>query len=120
MCCLFLQVTQFLRLARDCQIIDGVPTELSGSITKQGRRGQRNVKSKSPLVLEEEKKKRRLGPAVVNLAFASVLRRRFRAPTVRGKKNQKAVGRVDMSVWTKNGLLGGKTCLYWRETERKA
>lgn len=79
---LILQVTQFLRLARDCAIIDGVPTELTGGITRKGHRGQRNANSRSSLVLE--KKKRLLGPAVVNLAFASVLQRRFRALSVRG------------------------------------
>ncbi|CAM9374159.1 unnamed protein product [Ascophyllum nodosum] len=55
-----LSVTQFLRLARDCKIIDeGQGVAASGSKLTGGS-------------------SRRVGPVAVNLAFASVLQRRYR------------------------------------------
>ena len=53
-------MTQFLRLARDCKIIDeGQGVAASGSKLTGGS-------------------SRRVGPVAVNLAFASVLQRRYR------------------------------------------
>lgn len=67
--CCVLKVTQFLRLARDCQIVDEGGTASHGS-----RQGQ--CPSSEALRQNQRHCERRIGQAAVNLAFASVIQGR--------------------------------------------
>lgn len=58
------KVTQFLRLARDCQIVGGGRANIQGRSLAGGDFGP------------EQQGERRLGQAAVNLAFASVIQGR--------------------------------------------
>lgn len=75
------QVTQFLRLARDCQIVDDCQIVNEGQGCASMDRG---LPGRSPGSAARRPKrfvKRSLGQATVNLAFASVVQRRTKVPT---------------------------------------
>lgn len=82
---LFCQVTQFLRLARDCQVVDEGGTTSSGS--PQGRCSSRAAPRPNRQLSE-----RRIGQAAVNLVFASIIQGRAKVIV------EKSVGGVFLCV----------------------